>query len=157
MASIGAGLLMYRKNDGIPEVLLVHPGGPYFQNKNDGYWSVPKGIAEVGEEGERLLETAKREFEEETGIKPEGDFTYVGIMKRRDGKTVEVWTFEGDCDVATIISNTCVIDWPPKSGNKLEIPEVDRAEFFTLEQARKKLSGYQVPIIDLFEDYLKQI
>ncbi|MDB4992348.1 MAG: hydrolase [Parcubacteria group bacterium] len=155
MAHIGAGLLMFRNTDNGPEVLLVHPGGPYFVNKDDGVWSVPKGIAETGEEGDRLLETAKREFEEETGIKPEGPFAYIGIMKRRDGKTVDVWAFKGECDVSTIVSNTCTVEWPPRSGKRIEIPEVDRAAFFNLQEAREKLSAYQAPIINLFEKYIQ--
>ena len=150
MGKTGAGLLMYRKHNGVPEVLLVHPGGPYFKNKDDGAWSIPKGIAE-NDEGEALLEVAKREFEEETGVKPYGEFTYVDTIRRKDGKTVAVWAFEGDCDPAAIKSNTIEIEWPPKTGKKLEIPEVDRAGFFTLEEARVKLYPYQVPIIDAFE------
>ena len=131
-------------------MLLVHPGGPFFKNKDDGVWSVPKGLADNGEAGEELLSVAKREFEEETGVKPEGTFARVGTMHRSDGKTVEVWAFEGDCDASAITSNTIEIEWPPRSGKKLEIPEVDRAAFFTPEEARVKLYPYQAPIIDAF-------
>jgi predicted NUDIX family NTP pyrophosphohydrolase len=158
MAELGAGLLMYRKRNGTTEVLLVHPGGPFFKNKDDGYWSVPKGVADDGESGERLLDVAKREFEEETGVKPEGEFAHIGIIVRKsDKKTVEVWAFEGDCDPAKITSNTIFIDWPPRSGKKLEIPEVDRGAFFTLPEARMKLARYQAPIIDDLEQYLKAL
>lgn len=148
---------MYRKSRGVPEVLLVHPGGPFFKNKDDGVWSVPKGLADNGETGEELLEVAKREFEEETGVKPEGVFERIGTMRRSDGKTVEVWAFEGDCDPSKITSNTIFIEWPPRTGKKLEIPEVDRGAFFTLEDARKKLYPYQAPIIELFEKHLASL
>ncbi len=155
MAKIGAGLLMYRKSEQGSEVLLVHPGGPFFQNKDAGVWSIPKGLADNGEVGEQLLDVAKREFEEETGVKPIGTFDYLGfICRRSDGKTVEVWTFEGSCDPTKITSNKIQIEWPPKTGKKLEIPEVDRAAFFTLEEARIKLYPYQAPIIDRFEKYV---
>jgi len=151
---IAAGLLMYRKCKWGPEVLLVHPGGPFFKNKDTGVWGLPKGLADNGEVGNQLLEVAKREFEEETGLKPKGTFDYLGTIRRSGGKTVEVWAFEGDCDPANITGNTIRIEWPPKSGKELEIPEVDRGAFFTLEEARMKLYPYQVPIISMFEEYL---
>jgi len=155
MSKLGAGLLMYREGNQGPEVLLVHPGGPFFKNKDAGVWSLPKGLADEGEVGEQLLDVAKREFEEETGVKPVEPFDYLGSIRRRsDGKTVEVWAFEGDCDPAEATSNKILIEWPPKTGKKLEIPEVDRAAFFTLEQARTKLCPYLAPVIDLFEKYL---
>lgn len=151
---MGAGLLMYRKGKQCPEVLLVHPGGPFFRNKDAGVWSLPKGIADDGEMGEQLLEVAKREFEEETDVKPTGVFDYLGTIRRSsDDKTVEVWAFEGNCDPAKITSNKILIEWPPRTGKELEIPEVDRANFFTLEHARIKLYPYQAPIIDVFEKY----
>lgn len=155
MPETGAGLLMYRKTERGPEILLVHPGGPFFQNKDIGVWSLPKGLADNGETGEQLLGVAKREFEEETGIKPIGVFNHLGTMHRSsDGKMVEVWVFEGDCDPKKITSNKILIEWPPYTGNKIEIPEVDRADFFDPEEARKKLYPYQAPIIDVFEKYL---
>jgi len=154
MPKLGAGLLMYRQGRQGPEVLLVHPGGPFFKDRDDGVWSLPKGLADEGEVGEQLLEVAKREFEEETGVKPTGHFDHLGSIRRRsDGKTVEVWTFAGECDPGTVTSNKIIIEWPPKTGKKLEIPEVDRAAFFTLEQARTKLCSYLVPVIDLFEKH----
>ena len=146
---------MYREGDQGPEILLVHPGGPFFKNKDKGVWSFPKGLADDGEVGEQLLEVAKREFKEETGVSPVGPFDYLGCIRRRsDGKTVEVWAFEGDCDPARVTSNKIIIEWPPRTGKQLEIPEVDRAAFCTLEQARTKLSPYLVPVIDFFEKYL---
>lgn len=148
---------MYRRKNGQIEVLLVHPGGPFFKNKDDGVWSIPKGLADDGESGDALLGVAKREFQEETGIVPQGNFIYLDTLRRKDGKTVAVWIFEGDCDPTTLTSNTIFIDWPPKSGKKLEIPEVDRAVFFILEEARVKLYPYQAPIIGALERYLAQV
>jgi predicted NUDIX family NTP pyrophosphohydrolase len=99
-------------------------------------------------------EVAKREFEEETGVKPIGHFDYLGSIRRRsDGKTVEVWTFAGGCDPARVTSNKIIIEWPPRTGKKLEIPEIDRTAFFTLEHARTKLCSYRAPVIDLFEKH----
>lgn len=139
-----------------PEVLLVHPGGPFFKHRDAGVWSLPKGLADEGEVGVRLLEVAKREFEEETGVKPTGHFDHLSCIRRRsDGKTVEVWTFAGDCDPATVTSNKFTMEWPPKTGKQFEIPEVDRAAFFTLEQARTKLCSYLEPVIDLFEQHYR--
>jgi predicted NUDIX family NTP pyrophosphohydrolase len=151
MSKIRAGgLLMYRVKKGVPEVLLVHPGGPFWQHKDEGAWSVPKGQADEGEND--LLEVGKREFREETGFAPVPPFHSIGAM-HRPGKTVEVWAFEGDCDTTQLQSNLIEIEWPPRSGKKLEIPEVDKGEFFMLEEARKKLSPYQAPIIDAFESF----
>lgn len=137
MPKLAAGLLMYREGGHGPEVLLVHPGGTFFKDRDDGVWSLPKGLADDGEVGAQLLEVAKRKFEEETGVTPIGHFACLGHIRRRsDGKTVEVWTFAGDCDTATVTSNKIIIEWPPKTGKKLEIPEVDRAAFFTLDSSR---------------------
>ncbi|MDE1974944.1 MAG: NUDIX domain-containing protein [Patescibacteria group bacterium] len=146
MPKISAGLLMYRMVNGEPEILLVHPGGPFWKNKDIGVWSIPKGETE---EGEEMLEVAKREFKEETGVTAEGDFVSIGSADR-PGKTVHAWMFEGDCDPTKIISNMITIEWPPKSGKKIDIPEVDRAGFFSVEEARSKIVGYQLPLIDEF-------
>jgi predicted NUDIX family NTP pyrophosphohydrolase len=145
---------MYRWRCHGPEILLVHPGGPYFKNKDHGAWGVPKGEADLGEAGAQLLDVAKREFQEETGIKAEGNFHYLGRLSQGGRKTVEVWAFEGDCDPAAVVSNTILIEWPPRSGKQLEIPEVDRAQFFTLEEARGKLFSYQLPLLDLLQQHL---
>ena len=153
MSKISAGLLMYRVKDDKTEVLLVHPGGPFWQNKDVGVWSIPKGEVDEDESGDNLdglLQVAQREFEEETGVKPAGSFDFIGTVEK-PGKTVYVWSFLGDCDVAAVKSNMITIDWPPKSGKKLEIPEVDKARFFGLEEAKSKLVSYQVPIIDMFK------
>ena len=145
---ITAGLLMYRMKNGSPEILLVHPGGPYHAKKEDAVWSIPKGLTNDGED---LLETAKREFTEETGIPvPETAFIRLPDIDTRPDKIVHVWAFEGDCDVTKIKSNTCMVEWPPRSGKQIEIPEVDRGEFFDLETAKKKLYPYQAGIVDGF-------
>lgn len=141
-------LLMYRIKNGEPQVLLVHPGGPYWQSKDEGVWSIPKGTAESHETD--MLKVAQREFEEETAIKPVGTFVPLGTVER-PGKTVHVYAFLGDCDPSKIQSNTTMIEWPPKSGKRIVIPEVDRAAFCTLEEARVKLNGYQVPAINRLE------
>jgi predicted NUDIX family NTP pyrophosphohydrolase len=148
---LAAGLILWRKKEHI-EILLLHPGGPFFKNKDDGWWSLPKGQADDGEEGDGLLEVAKREFEEETSFKALGNFTYVGEARRaRDGKVVRAWAFEGDCDPSKVKSNLVPIEWPPRSGKKVEIPEIDRGAFFTLAEARIKIQPYMAPLIDLFE------
>ena len=150
---ISAGLLMYRLKNGVREVLLVHPGGPYWAKRDDGAWGIPKGEADNGETtAEELLEVAKHEFEEETGVKAEGSFLYLTKVERSDGKkSVEAWAFEGDCDCSKIKSNLAEIEWPPKSGKKIQIPEIDRGEFFTLEEAKRKVVPYQWGIIEAFE------
>lgn len=140
MAKTSAGLLMYRLTAGALQLLLVHPGGPFWKNKDDGAWTIPKG--EVGE-GEDLLETAKREFEEELGVKPEGDFVALTPVKQRGGKIVHAWAFEGDLDTSAVQSNTFTMEWPPKSGKQAEFPEIDRAAFFNLETARRKINPAQ--------------
>lgn len=143
---------MYRIREGMSEVLLVHPGGPFWAKKD--VWSIPKGMADNGEEGDQLLEVAKREFEEETGIQPKGTFRYLTSVTKSDGKEVHVWMFEGDCDVSKLTSNTCEIEWPPRSGKKIEIPEVDRGQFFTIEEAKRKIHSYQIGIIEALEKFL---
>ena|SRR5882724_7233597 len=149
---IAAGLLMYRKKNGKIEVLLVHNGGPYYAKVDDEAWSFPKG--EVNE-GEDLLAAAKREFKEETSFDvPDAEFISLGTVPR-PGKIVHVWAFEGDCDPSRLKSNTCMVEWPPRSGKKIEIPEADRGDFFDLVTARKKLFIYLAPIIDEFEKRLK--
>jgi predicted NUDIX family NTP pyrophosphohydrolase len=130
-----AGLLMFRRRDGI-EVLLVHPGGPFWRKKDLGAWSIPKGEFE---EDEEALAAAKREFEEETGIAPVGEFVALGEIRQPSGKLVTAWAFEGDCALEKIRSNVFEMEWPPKSGKMREFPEVDRAGWFSLDEARKKI------------------
>jgi predicted NUDIX family NTP pyrophosphohydrolase len=154
MPRIAAGLLMYRIKDGVVEVLLAHPGGPYFQNKDDGAWTIPKGEPDTNEED--LLITAQREFREETGFAPEGAFIPLQPIKQKGGKTVHAWAFEGDCDPDAIRSNLFTIEWPPKSGRQIQFPEVDRVEFFGLDVARKKIKWGQDALIDKLEVMLSK-
>lgn len=139
---------MYRVRDGRMEVLLVHPGGPFWMKKDAGAWSLPKGEAGAGED---LLQTAQREFEEETGFHPEGEFFSLGEVRQKSGKVVCAWAFEGDCDSSSLKSNTFMMEWPPRSGEKQEFPEIDRAEFFALDEARKKINPAQVALLDALE------
>jgi len=136
MAKKSAGLVMYRLRNGGLEVILVHLGGPFWARKDAGAWFIPKGEIDPEEEP---FAAAKREFEEETGIKPAGNFLRLGDVKHKSGKMVSAWAFESDCDPAAIRSNTFSMEWPPKSGKQQEFPEVDRAAFFTVEQAQEKI------------------
>jgi predicted NUDIX family NTP pyrophosphohydrolase len=151
MAHVSAGLLMYRKRGAKLEVLLVHPGGPFWQNKDDGVWSIPKG--EVAE-GEDLLDAAKREFAEETGFTPAGQFIPLKAVKQKSGKIVHAWAVEGDLNTAAIRSNSFTMEWPPKSGKLAEFPEVDRAEFFDLETAKKKINPAQAAFVTELESQI---
>ena len=133
-----------RKND--VEVLLVHPGGPYFQNKDDGAWTVPKGEASDDED---LLARAKIEFEEELGIAISGNWIELGSVKQKGGKTVHAWAFAGDLeDDFKPVSNTFEMEWPPRSGKMRQFPEIDRAGFFSLEEARRKINAAQTAFLD---------
>ncbi len=144
---ISAGLLMFRKKGGKLEVLLAHPGGPYFKNKDDGIWTVPKG--EVGED-EDLLTRAKIEFEEEVGVVPAvGDLIELGWIKQKGGKIVHAWAFEGDLpEDFKLQSNTFEMEWPPHSGKIESFPEVDRAAFFPIGKARTKIKETQEVFFD---------
>jgi predicted NUDIX family NTP pyrophosphohydrolase len=141
---ISAGLLMYRIKESALQVLLAHPGGPLFRRKDEGAWSIPKG--EIGPD-EDLLDTAQREFREETGIQPRGPFVALAPIQQKGGKIVHAWAFEGDCDPAHIKSNTFTMEWPPRSGQQSEFPEIDRAEFFDLETARQKIKPTQWDLV----------
>lgn len=136
MPKTSAGLVMHRMRDGKLEVLLVHLGGPFWAKKDQGAWFIPKGEIASGEDE---LAAAKREFQEETGLKAEGEFMPLGSVKHKSGKTVIAWAFEGDCEPAALKSNTFTMEWPPRSGKQREFPEVDRAAFFTMEAAREKI------------------
>lgn len=139
---------MYRIHCGSIQVLLAHPGGPFFRNKDEGAWSIPKGEIEPDED---LLEAAQREFKEETGFKPSGPFTALAPVRQKGGKIVHAWAFEGDCDPDAFVGNTFTIEWPPKSGRQVEFPEIDKAEFFDLDVARTKINSAQVSLIDEIE------
>lgn len=145
MPKIAAGLLMYRRRGDTVEVLLAHPGGPYFRNKDDGAWTVPKGLVE---EGEDLLEAAQRELAEETGISPRGPYLPLGSIRHSSGKVVHVWAFEGDFDPADLVSNDFEVEWPPRSGKRRVYPEIDRAAFYAPEVAKQKLLRAQAPLVD---------
>ena len=141
---VSAGLLMYRVCDGIFQVLLVHPGGPFWQHKENGAWSIPKGGIQSGEDP---LAAAKREFTEETGFPCHGPFIPLAPIKQKSGKTVLAWAFQGDCDPARVRSINFSMEWPPYSGLQREFPEVDRAAFFNLEEAQKKIIPAQAAFI----------
>jgi predicted NUDIX family NTP pyrophosphohydrolase len=142
---MSAGLLMFRRKREELEVLLVHPGGPYFQKKDDGAWTIPKG--ELAE-GEDLLTRARIEFEEELGIAPSGHWLDLGSVEQKGGKTVHAWAFADDLkDDFELTSNTFEMEWPPRSGKVQTFPEVDRASFFSVEEARRKINAAQTVFI----------
>lgn len=149
---VSAGLLMYRTRVNRVQVFLGHPGGPYFAHKDHGYWGIPKGLLNDGEEP---LAAAQREFEEETGVKPEGDFVELGTVVQQSGKLVHAWAFEKDWDEsAGINSNLIPVEWPPGTGRVVEIPEVDRAFYFNLAEAREKIAPSQIAFLDRLEALL---
>lgn len=137
---------MYRVKNGILQVFLAHPGGPLFRNKDDGHWTIPKGEPP---HGEALFDAAIREFEEETGVTPRGPFTELGSIRQRGGKTVYAWAFEGEQeDPGPVRSNSFEIEWPPGSGRIQSYPEIDRAGFCPLDEAKRKLKEAQWPLIE---------
>ena len=139
---------MYRRKGRDLEVFLAHPGGPIWAHKDAASWTIPKGEFEKDEEP---LAAAIREFQEETSFPAKGEFIDLGVIKQKSGKRVYAWTLEGDCDPSRLASNTCEIEWPPRSGRKLEIPEVDRGAWFSLIEARAKIMTSQLPFIDALE------
>jgi predicted NUDIX family NTP pyrophosphohydrolase len=145
MPKHSAGLLLYRQSSGSLEVFLIHPGGPYWAKKDKGAWAIPKGEYERGEDP---LAAAKREFQEETGFTAEGEFLDLGSIRQVSGKIVAAWAFEGNCDAAALVSNTCSIEWPPHSGRSLEIPEVDQGQWFRITKARKYIRRDQELLLD---------
>jgi predicted NUDIX family NTP pyrophosphohydrolase len=143
-AKRSAGILLYRRTPAL-EVLLVHPGGPFWAKKDLGAWSIPKG---EHDDEEDALACARREFEEETGTKPAaGELDDLGSVRQKSGKVVQAWALEGDLDPATIRSNTFTLEWPPRSGRSQEFPEVDRAEWFALEQAAERINPAQAAFL----------
>jgi predicted NUDIX family NTP pyrophosphohydrolase len=145
MPKRSAGVILYRRRNDDTEVFLVHPGGPFWAKKDLGSWSIPKGEYA---EGEEALAAARREFQEETGFVAEGSFVALGELKQPGGKIVSAWAMEGDCDPAKLRSNTFQLEWPPRSGRKIEVPEVDRGEWFSIVEARTKLLSGQVGFLD---------
>jgi predicted NUDIX family NTP pyrophosphohydrolase len=147
-----AGLLVYRKREGETEVLLVHPGGPFWLNRDAGAWSIPKGEFA---DNEVALDVARREFQEELGSPaPDGNIAALGTIRQAGGKTVHAWAVPGDVDVTHVTSNTFEIEWPPRSGKMQEFPEVDRAEWFGLAEALRKMLPAQREFIDRLEALL---
>jgi predicted NUDIX family NTP pyrophosphohydrolase len=145
---IAAGLLLFRRRNQGLEVLLVHPGGPFFKKKDEGHWSIPKGVVE---EGEALFDRARIEFEEEVGlpVEPAGDFIDIGQIVQKGGKIVHAWACEGDLPADYVCrSNTFEMEWPPSSGKMQTFPEVDCAEFLAIDRARKKIKPTQEPFLD---------
>ena len=151
MPAMSAGLLMYQRRDDGIYVLLVHPGGPYWRRKDAGAWSVPKGEYAEGEDPEAV---ARREFREEVGNAPPGDAEYLDEVVQAGGKRVVVYTIAGDLDVTGIESNTFEMEWPPRSGKRQHFPEVDRAEWFALAEARRKILRSQRPLLDRLEEFV---
>ena len=145
MPKQSAGLLMFRRGRGELQVLLVHPGGPFWKNKDLGAWTIPKGEHDAGEEA---LVAAAREFREETGIEPRGPFIALTPVKQAGGKVVAAWAFEGDSDAAAIRSNTFSLEWPRGSGRFQDFPEVDRGAWFSLDEAKRKILRGQVPMLE---------
>ncbi|HEX9521827.1 MAG TPA: NUDIX domain-containing protein [Reyranella sp.] len=151
MATQSAGILLYRRKDGRLLVLLVHPGGPFWRRKDLGAWSIPKGERVAGEDP---AVTARREFAEELGSTPAGQLQHLGSIRQRGGKQVEAFALEGDFDPERVSSNTFEIEWPPRSGRRESFPEVDRAAWFTVADARVKILEGQRPLLDRLEALL---
>jgi predicted NUDIX family NTP pyrophosphohydrolase len=143
-----AGLLLYRRSSGVLEVFLAHPGGPFWHNRDAGAWTIPKGVAEPGED---LLAAACREFEEETGVRPAGPFLSLGSIRQKAGKLVHGWAWEGDADVTRVTSNTMRTEWPRGSGRLITFPEVDRCAWYDPASARQKINTAQAQFIDRLE------
>jgi predicted NUDIX family NTP pyrophosphohydrolase len=144
--------MMYRRRPRTLEVFLVHPGGPFFAKKDLGAWTIPKGEYL---EGEHPLQAAKREFQEETGFAIPEIFLDLGTIKQAGGKIVSAWAFEGDCDPSNLISNHCEVEWPPRSGRLIEVPEVDRGAWFSIGEARERIKSTQIPLLDRLLTALK--
>ncbi|MHB8067145.1 MAG: NUDIX domain-containing protein [Desulfobaccales bacterium] len=153
MPKHSAGLLMYRYREGVLEVFLVHPGGPFWAKKDLGAWSLPKGEFHPAEEP---LAAARREFAEETGFPAAGEFIPLTPRKQPSGKLIQAWAFAGDCDPNAVKSNTFTLEWPPRSGSLQNFPEIDRAGWFTLEEAKEKIIKGQVGFLEELEESLSR-
>lgn len=145
MTTFSAGILLFRIKNEKLEVMLVHPGGPFWANKDDGVWSIPKGLPE---DNENSLDTARREFKEETGFEVDGEFIDLGALNQSSVKIVHVWALEKDLDITNIVSNTVTYEWPKNSGKILEIPEADKAGWFDIELAKRKIIKGQIGFIN---------
>ncbi len=151
MPKPSAGLVVYRRQAGEIEVFLVHPGGPFWRNKDQAAWSIPKGEFEPGEDA---LSAARREFHDETGLQVKGSLTPLAPRRQPSGKTVYAWAVEDDCDPAKVKSNMFSLEWPPRSGRMQEFPEIDKAEWFSLNTARQKVHKGQIGFLDELEERL---
>jgi predicted NUDIX family NTP pyrophosphohydrolase len=152
MPKRSAGLLLYRRSKGALEVFLIHPGGPYWAKKDRGAWAIPKGEYKKSDDP---LAAAKREFQEETGFMAAGEFLDLGSIRQASGKIVTAWAFEGDCEPAELVSNTCEVEWPPHSGRLMEIPEVDQGRWFGMMEARESIRGDQELLLDRLQAALR--
>lgn len=152
MPARSAGILVHRRREGRVEVLLVHPGGPFWARRDEGAWSIPKGEYESGEDP---LDAARREFAEELGTAPpSGQVEELGEVRLKSGKRVRAWAVEGDLEASAAHSNTFELEWPPRSGRRIEVPEIDRAEWLGLEEARRKVNPAQVELLERLEERL---
>ena len=171
-SKVSAGILLYRLTDGSLEVLIGHPGGPFFDHRDEGYWSIPKGEVEAEEEGspaldrdteggpsaDQLLAVARREFAEETGhLVPDGPVVPLGSIVQKGGKVVHAWAVEGDLDAAAARSNTFELAWPPGSGRVVIVPELDRVAWFAPAESRRRLKSSQIPFVDRLEAILDDV
>jgi predicted NUDIX family NTP pyrophosphohydrolase len=152
MAEVSAGLLLFRRSSDVLEIFLAHPGGPFWKNREEGAWTIPKGRVEPGEEP---LATAVREFREETGIEPQEPFLDLGSIRQKGGKVVHAWAWEGDADATTIVSNSTSIEWPRKSGRRITFPEVDRCGWFEVGRARELLNPAQAELLVRLQQVMK--
>ncbi len=152
MPKHSAGLLLFRRSNHELEVFLIHPGGPLWAKKDKGAWAIPKGEYKKQEDP---LAAAKREFHEETGFTANGAFRDLGSIRQTSGKIVAVWAFEGDCNPADLVSNTCLIEWPPRSGQSCEIPEVDQGRWFNISAARESIRKDQEQLLDRLIEVLQ--
>lgn len=149
--NLAAGLLMCKREGNKLYFFLVHPGGPFFKNKDFGFWTIPKGVPEVGED---LHEVARREFKEETGIIPSGELQPLGMVQQKGGKIIHAWAFEGSWQEKDgVRSNTFSLEWPPKSGKFRDFPEVDQAQWFSYEEASQKINQAQIPFLQRAKDH----
>jgi len=153
MPQHSAGILLYRHRRGTVQVLLVHPGGPFWARRDEGAWSIPKGVYARGEDP---LAAARREFAEETGAELEGGAVALGSFRQSAAKIVDVWAVEGEFDPASLASNTFTMEWPPRSGRRREVPEVDRAEWFAPEEASRKILAGQRPMLQALLRHLRR-
>jgi predicted NUDIX family NTP pyrophosphohydrolase len=154
MSEVSSGILMFRRRNGVLQVFLVHPGGPFWSGKDAGAWSIPKGLLNPEEDP---LEAAQREFEEETGFTAQGHFIKLTPVRMKSGKVIQAWAVEGDCDASAIKSNTFSMQWPPNSGRHKEFPEVDRGGWFEIGEAERKINQGQAPLLEELGNMLSRI